>query len=352
MVIKFYHKGNRICEEFWCLNICRSGYVSNYFTAVSPRKLVRPSSSFGRPSQRASVVGGRWRRPGGGGAHHQHVHRGKLTTSILSQRAGLLTSTRSPLCQKYFWTSLAWGGFWNGLWESKCSGMMESLEKEYRLKIPEKWSKSWEEWMDMALTRCCCSRLLFLFWLGRQVTWSIKTKKTIISINIISPKKRNHKKRWVNFAPPFYHIKKDCIWNKKYESVWSSDREERPETELESRSLAWILNNPTSHFNQFRISNKKSNFLIIRMRKQIKKEIAFCQKYIHLCLPPPVLSTYFTHQTYPPTKMAPLKRSKYNWYNQNAQDAQSLSWIFQTTCGTCLCLPTPGRDLPYTGTLT
>ena len=190
---------------------------------------------------------GRWRRPGGGGAHHQHVHRGKLTTSILSQRAGLLTSTRSPLCQTYFWTSLAWGGFWNGLWESKCSGMMESLEKEYRLKIPEKWSKSWEEWMDMTLTRCCCSRLLFLSWLGRQVTWSIKTKKTIISINIISPKNETPKKDGWAMPPPSTTFKNFAFATKNTNLIEAVIERKGQKLNLSHGHLHeyWIIQPPT-----------------------------------------------------------------------------------------------------------
>ena len=109
--------------------------------------------------------------------------RGKLTTSILSERAGLqgsLTRCLSPEnlldCQQLVGLRLSFdiGRVWNGPKEAKCSGMMESLEKEYRLKIPEKWLlrsrwlvqekwsketlkiEAWDEWMDKS--RCSCSR--------------------------------------------------------------------------------------------------------------------------------------------------------------------------------------------------
>ena len=120
-------------------------------------------------------------------AQHHLVHQwGKLTTSILSQRAGLqgaLTALPSIFLSAIFRVEgqLEIRRIRNGLWEAKCSGMMESLEKEYRLKIPEKWNKAWwlvnftsksrwlysrgvkqknvkvwDEWMDKS--RCSCSR--------------------------------------------------------------------------------------------------------------------------------------------------------------------------------------------------
>ena len=149
---------------------------------------------FWRCKEGASA--GRWSLVAPGEAWARACHcppppaRGKLTTSILSERAGLqgsLTRCLSPEnlldCQQLVGLRLSFdiGRVWNGPKEAKCSGMMESLEKEYRLKIPEKWNKAWwlvnftsksrwlysrgvkqinfkvwDEWM--AKSRCSCSR--------------------------------------------------------------------------------------------------------------------------------------------------------------------------------------------------
>ena len=88
------------------------------------------------------------------GAHHWCLPTTKSGTGESSQPPFLV---RGPACKVHcllllqsFVAANCWtkGQFcirrvWNGLWEGECRWMMESLEKEYRLKIPEKWSKAW-----------------------------------------------------------------------------------------------------------------------------------------------------------------------------------------------------------------